>query len=256
MPRRIQARKPGTPKRRPRKVAFRNPRGLASTVKRLALSSCETKQSTQYTSALQNLFHDRTYYAGQLLATTQGVTAPHGLNEAALNRIGDEVIGRGVKLKLFIEQEAERPNVMYMIYIYRYNVLLMNAGATPPAVMTDNEFWTGPAGAGALTNRMLDQPNSKNIKVIRRKVIKPVNQANYSIQTAGPTPVGPFVKTDYHEFWIPLKNKKIRYRNPDSPLPERDGLGFALVAFDAQNTATTDHISNVMWTSTFYFKDP
>lgn len=223
-------------------------------IKDVQLRTCETKQSSQYTDDLQILYHDRTYYAGQLLATTQGVTDPEGIDQAVSNRNGDEVIGQRLILKMFIEQQANRPNVMYRIYVFKYNTLLI--GSPFSATMTDNEFWSGPAGAGGLTNRMLDRPQKKNITVLRTKTIKPTHQANYSIQTAGPVPVGPFTKTNYVMFNINLKNKKIKYRDPNSTFPMRDGYGFAIVAFDSQGTATTDHISNFMWQSTFYYKDP
>lgn len=232
-------------------------RSVAKIAKVVALRQCETKQSSQYTNTELALFHDRTYYAGQLMATTQGVRDPSGIQQATLNRIGDEVIARGVQLKFFIQNMSDRPNVMYHIYIFRYNTLLVNPGSVPPAVMNDNEFWAGLGGGGAaVTNRMLDKPQKRNIKIIKKIVIRPTNQANYSIQTAGPVPVGPFSKTDYRTVWIPLKNKKIRYRLPDSPLPERDGLAFCVTAYDAINTLTTDQLAWMQWQSTFYFKDP
>ena len=98
-------------------------RRVASTrrIKSVMLRACETKESTQYTSTLQQLFHDRTYYTGQLLATTQGFTAGDGVADATNNRIGDQVIARGLKFKVYIENEAARPNVMYRIFLFKYN---------------------------------------------------------------------------------------------------------------------------------------
>lgn len=218
----------------------------------MALRQCETKQSNQYTDALQQLFHDRTYYTGQLLATTQGFTAPQGLEQATNNRIGDKVVARGLKIRLYIEQEASRPNIMYRIFVFKYNTLLLAGGAT----LQDNEFWEGTTGTGTITNRMLGKVQTRHIKILKSKLVKPTYQANYTQQSAGPVPLGPFTKTDLHEFWVPLKNKQIQYRDPDSTFPIRDGYGMAIVAFDSQNTATTDHVSNVMWQSTFYYKDP
>ena len=217
------------------------------------LSLCETKKSSQYTQALAQLGHDRTYYSGQLLATTQGTQDPAGLLQATNNRIGDEVVARGLKLNIYLENQFDRPNVMYRVFIFKYNTLLL---ATPGSSITDNEFWRGTDGMGGLTNRLLDSPQTRNLTILKSKVIKPTYQANYSIQTAGPSPVGPFSKTDLHQFWIPLKNKKIQYRDPDSVFPIRDGYGFCVLAFDTQNTALSTHISNLMWSSTFYYKDP
>jgi len=217
------------------------------------LKMVETKLSTQYTDAAINLYHNGTYYAGQLQATTQGTTNPSGIAHAGTNRVGDEVIARGVSLKFFLENMSDRPNVMYNIYIFKYNVLLIDPAAMQ--LMTDNEFWASLQGEGAtVTNRMLDKPQKRNIQLLKKIVIK--GGPNYSIQTAGPVPVGPFAKTNYRQVWIPLKDKKIRYRLPDSPLPERDGLGFAIVAYDAISTLQTDQLAKFQWQSTFYYKDP
>lgn len=235
-----------------RRAYGRNMLSLNSQIKKISLKQCETKQSNQYTATLQQLFHDRTYYAGQLLATTQGFTQGGGLAQATNNRVGNKVTAVGLKLRIYIENQLDRPNVMYRIIIFKYNTLLYAGTAS----IQDNEFWEGPSGGGALTNRMLGKVRTKNIFVIKSRVIKPTYQANYSIQTAGPVPVGPFSKTDLQEFWIPLKNKVIQYRDEDSVFPTRDGYGFAVCAFDTQNTATSDHISNIMWQSTFYYKDP
>lgn len=251
------SRQQARPKRQ-RRRSYGPTRGkVARIAKSVMLRACESKQSSQYTTAAVTLFHDRTYYAGQLLATTQGVRDPSGIQQATLNRIGDEVIARGLSLKFFLQNKSDRPNVMYVLYVFSYNVLLVNPAAVPPETLSDNEFWAGLGGGGAaVTNRILDKPQRRNIRVLKKLVIKPTNQANYSIQTAGPVPVGPFAKTNYVSCWIPLRNKKIHYRLPDSPMPERDGYGFAMVAYDAITTLTTDAIADMQWQSTFYFKDP
>ena len=235
-----------------RAVTGRKRAPLTKVIKAVSLRQCETKQSNQYTSTLQQLFHDRTYYTGQLLATTQGIAEPDGIQDATGNRIGNKVVARGLKIRVYLENEDKRPNVMYRIIIFKYNTLLVAGTAT----IQDSEFWVGLDGSGALTNRMLDSPQTRNLTILKSKFVKPTHQANYSIQTAGPVPVGPFSKTDYHEFWIPMRNKQIQYRDNDSTFPIRDGYGLAVVAFDTQNTATSDHISNLMWRSQFYYKDP
>ena len=185
-----------------------------------------------------------------MLATTQGMTAGDGVASATNNRIGDQVIARGLKFKVYIENQLDRPNVMYRMFLFKYNTLLYAGGAS----MQDNEFWEGLTGGGQITNRMLGKVRTRNIKILRSKLVKPTYQANYSI-LSGPS-TGPYVKTDFHEWYIPLKNKKIQYRDGDSVFPTRDGYGFAIVAFDAQNTGLGTHISNCMWQSTFYYKDP
>lgn len=246
---RRSSRKPRKARHRSRAPSANPSRALSTKVKNISLRQCETKQSNQYTASLQQLFHDRTYYTGQLLATTQGIAEPDGIAEATGNRIGNKVVARGLKFTVYIENQADRPNVMYRLFLFKYNTLLLAGGGT----LQDNEFWVGADGQGSLTNRMLDSPQTRNLKILKSKVIKPTYQANFSIQSAYG---GPFVKTDLHTFYIPMKNRQIQYRDNNSTFPIRDGYGFAIVAFDAQATAPTDHISNIMWRSQFYYKDP
>ena len=222
-------------------------------MKKVALKQSETKMSSQYTPDMQVLLHNRTYFAGQLMATTQGDQNPNGIAETQNNRNGDSVVAKGVNIKFYLENFTDRPNVTYKIIIFRYNTLLINA---PQELMTDNEFWCGLDGTGNLANRLLDRPNSKNIRVLKTKIIRPTNQANYSIQTGGPAPTGPFNKSNYWQTYIKLHNEKIKYRNNDSVLVSSHGLAFAVVAFDTQNTPTISQVGQFMWQSTFYYKDP
>ena len=87
-------------------------------------------------------------------------------------------------LKMFLENLADRPNVMYRIIVFRYNVYADIA----PTNLSDQFFWSGTDGAAGNMNRMLDRPNGDRIKVIKDQYILPTNQANYTIQTGGPAP--------------------------------------------------------------------
>ncbi|WP_445775547.1 hypothetical protein [Shewanella sp.] len=226
-------------------------KALATMMKNVALKNCETKKSSLYTGSSVALFHNLAYYADNLQRTNQGLSDPEGFSQATRNRIGDEVIARGLKIKWFMENEADRPNVMWKIIVFRYNTL--EAATTP---LTDPYFWRGTDGVGGNMNRMLDAPNPERVKVIKEILIKPTNQANYSIQTAGPVPVGPFVKTNLAEIYIPLNNRKIQYNDADSRFVRFTDIGFAVTVYDAINTAQTDQLANLQWVSTFYYKDP
>lgn len=249
------AKKPRRPYKRRAYKSRRKPavkmNSLTTMMKNVALKNCETKKANIYLATAVNLFHNLAYYATNLLATRQGLGNPEGMTEGSRNRVGDEVIARGLKIKWFMQNEADRPNVMYRIIVFRYNTL-----AGTPGPITDNYFWCGTDGEGGNMNRMLDRPNTERVKVIKEILVKPTNQANYSIQTAGPVPVGPFSKTNIAECWIPLNNRKIKYNNDDSPLVRFTDIGFAVTVYDAIGTAQTDNIADMQWTSTFYFKDP
>lgn len=236
---------------RPRKRFARGSSRIARIAKQVQLKTCETKESSQYTADQQILFHNLSYYAGNLLATTQGTSDPSGVAQASRNRVGDEVIARGLSLKLFIQNDAQRPNVMYRIIIFKYNSIAI----TSPG-LDDTYFWCGPSGGGSTMNRMLDRPQTDRLKIIKSIVVNPTSEANYSIQTAGPVPVGPFAKTRMYKFWVPLKNRRIKYSEDGGNFPRFLGYGFCVTPYDSIATLETDILCRMQWQSTFYYKDP
>lgn len=218
-------------------------------MKNVALKNCETKKSSLYTGSSVGLFHNLAYYADNLQRTNQGVSDPEGYSQSTRNRVGDEVIARGIKIKWFMENVLDRPNVMYRIIVFRYNTLEGNGPG-----LADPYFWRGTDGQGGNMNRMLDAPNPERVKVLKEILIKPTNQANYSQPANGA--VGPFVKTNFAECWIPLNNRKVQYNDSDSRFVRFTDIGFAVTVYDAINTGQTDQLANLQWVSTFYYKDP
>lgn len=226
-----------------KKVSYKpGMRGLTKMVKAISLRQCETKKSNQYSTAGVSLFHNLAFYVPSLQSTEQGVSDPQGSIQDSRNRIGDEVIARGIKLKWFLENIADRPNVMYRIHVFRYNTL--------EVPLSDNYFWAGTDSNGGNMNRMLDKPNVERIKVIKEIMIKPTYQANYSVDPQNK------VKTNFVECWIPLKNRKVKYNDDNSNDVRYTDIGFAVTTYDAINTAQTDQLANLQWSSCFYFKDP
>lgn len=222
---------------------------LAKAVKRISLASCETKKSSQYTDVPQRLYHNVAYYAGELLATTQGITDPNGADEATLNRIGDEVIGRNIAIKFFIANVHDRPNIMYRLVVFKYNTLAIS---TPG--LSDVYFWNGLDGAGANMNRMLDSANRERVSVVKSMWIHPAREANYTSNNAGAW-MG-HEKTHMLHVNIPLKNRKIKYNADGGTNTKFTDYGFMLVAYDTFSTLQTDLIANCQWTSAFTYKDP
>jgi len=237
-------RKRSKSQKRPVKKSSKTTQNLTRMIKNVSLKNSETKKSSIYTGTAVSLFHNLAYYADNLQRTNQGVSDPEGFSQAGRNRIGDEVIARGIKIKWFMENLADRPNVMYRIIVFRYNTLEGVSG------LTDPYFWRGTDGQGGNMNRMLDSPNPERIKVIKQMLIKPTSQANYSVDPQSK------VKTNLAECWVPLNNRKIQYNDSDSQFVRFTDIGFAVTVYDAINTAQTDQLSNLQWTSTFYYKDP
>jgi len=223
-------------------------KSLNSQIKRVSINTSETKRSSQYTADAQKLFHNKAYYAGQLLATTQGTQDPQGLAEAEKNRIGDEVYAKGLQVKMFIANAAKRPNVNYRVVLFSYNTQYVEAGGG----LTDAIFWSGLNGAGGNMNRMLDKPNTDRIKVHKSIILKPSHEANYS--TASDNTF--FEKTRTVNMYLPFKNRKIKYNEDNSPFPLYRDLGVMVIAYDTTSSLETDLIANFQWVSTFYYKDP
>lgn len=223
-----------------RSVGLKN---LANKIKTISLRNCETKVSSKTVENLQ-LTHNGTYYENGLLTTSPGVNDPHGLDQDTRNRVGDEIIARGMKLKWWVSNKLDRPNVMYNIYVFWYNTL-----DTP----TSSIFWCGTDGLGGTMNRMLDRPNPERIKVIKKIVVNSTTQFGNLADGVGSDGRE---HSYYRECWIPMNNKKIQYRRDTTGTPKNMDIGFAIVPYDAYGTLTTANIASFAFSKTLYFKDP
>lgn len=209
-------------------------------IKRVSLAQSETKTNGFKTASTGiDMFHNKTHYVTNLLATKQGVTANPGTTEID-NRIGNEVVARGLKLQLQFITDPKHPNFNMRFYVFRYE-----SNETP----LDTNFYVGPAGAGGNQNRMLDFPDTRNVTILR----------SFTVQNRNVLPVDPDNKTVhnvYRDVWIPLKNRKIKYDSNDSEVPKYTTIGMCAVCFDANNTLETDIIAFWNYSTRFYYKDP
>lgn len=209
-------------------------------MKAVSLSQCETKTNgLKSTSDGLALFHNKTAYVENLLETFQGVTANPGTTVLS-NRIGNEVVARGLKIQLQFLTTPRRPNFNMRFYVFRYE-----ANEAPQ----DSNFWVGPIGQGGNQNRMIDFPDTRNITVLK----------SFIIQNRNVLPVNPdqgTVHAVYKDIYIPMKNKKIKYDSNDSNIPKYTTIGMCATCFDANDTLETDIIAYWNYTTRFYYKDP
>lgn len=233
---RMAAAKAAYAKRKARRARAR-PRSLVSQIKNISLSNSETKIASKKAASV-NLYHNVTHYVENLLLTQQGTSANPGTTEYE-NRIGNEVIARGLKLRLQWIADPQHPNMNLKFFVFRYET---NQG------VSDSDFWVGPSGAGANQNRMIDFVDSRKVKLLKTFTIQNRNKL--------PIDAGAHVNNVYKDVWIPLYNKKIVYAGNDGDAPKYTSIGMACVAFDANNTLQTDIIQYWSYTSRFYFKDP
>lgn len=231
-------------KRPQRKCKPKKPKALTTSqltqkIKSVSLSTSETKMSNHHVENIQ-LWHNRTNYRVGLLASTQGLEAPQGLQENSENRVGDEIIARGLKFKIWVSNKVDRPNILYKLFCFKYN--------TDTTSMTDAIFWRGTDGDGGDMNRMIDSSNPMRIKLLKSYKLK--SGPNYSIPDNG------HEHSLLKEFYVPLNNSKIKYRVDGGNRPRFTDVGFAIVAYDAFGTLATDNIASYAYAISLYFKDP
>lgn len=213
---------------------------LTRKIKTVTLSQCETKKSSAVFENEQ-LSHNKTFYYTGMLRTTQGVSAPDGNNVNQDNRIGDEVIGRGLALKVWLESKVDHPNTKYRVVVFKYNPL-----ATP--TIDDSIFWNGLNGGGADMNRMLDTVNSTRIKILKSFILQNVTQTGIGNNDLTRPIMG--------GCYISLGNKKIKYNVDSGTEPWWYDIGMAVLAYDSFGTLETDLVGNISWRHNFYYKDP
>lgn len=218
--------------------AFRKKQSLNSRIKKISLANSETKSVSQYERSA-TLFHNVTHYVPNLLFSQQGVTNNPGTTEQD-NRLGNEVVARGLKLQLQFITAPQRPNFNVRFYVFRYE-----SGDS----LSDGMFWCGPQGAGADMNRMIDFPHTNNVTILKTFTIQNRNTI-YTGDTINS------VHNTYRDVWIPFNNRKIKYVETNDGNPKFTTIGMCAVAYDANNSLETDALAYWSYTTKFYFKDP
>ncbi len=204
------------------------------TVRKLArevqLRTCETKMVGKFSENNQ-LFHNKVFYRGQLLATTQGTADPTDL--AASNaRVGDEIVLKNINVRFWLSNKQDRPNCMYKAVLFWYDT---------DATLSDALVYF------TQNNKMLDRYNTEKISIIDQKIVH--SREDYSVEN----------NYREHSYLCTLngnwKGKKIKY-NENGTQPKKRDIGYALVAYDAYGTAQTDNIASFADNFICQFKDP
>lgn len=224
-------------------------KSLTSKIKQVSLAQCETKTAGQELGAISgsaavDMYHNRTHYVANLMKTLQGVTANPGANEVD-NRVGNEVIARGLRIKLQFISDPAHPNVNIQGYVYKYE---------SGEAQNDAAFWAGPSGAGGTMIRFLDAPDTRKVKILKSFRVTNQNVSFNAPQTT--VAASAYVHNVYKDIWVPLKSQKVKYQGNNSGLPKYKDIGMCFVCFDANNTSQTDILSYLSYTVKFYFKDP
>lgn len=240
-------------------------RQIAAIAKKVTLKLSEPKVARQIYSSLTDpghlsLYHNVPHFINNLLETQQGVHANPGANVVD-NRIGEEVIATGLKLKMQLINRPTESNVTYKYFVYQYQ------SNDPPGTAT--AFFVGPGGAGGNMNRMLDFVDTRKVTILSTGYVKTnhmtanMNQSCQYTNSEHPYILGraldgsqPMMHTTYKEIWIPMNHKKIRYESNNSPTPKFKDIGVCMLAYDVNNTAQSQVLGYWDMTSSFYFRDP
>lgn len=226
--------------RRYRKV-YRK-RGRRANLKRLIrkqiMKNAETKfYSYQYEN--NQLFHD---------VTSTVVFDPYSFvvkGTQRNQRIGEEITSMGMKLKLWIANKLDRPNVMYRLVVGLFprqiNGSLITAANAPT-------FLYQQADAGNGANPLLLQKNNDNgVKWLYDKVLR--LEKGTSGTAAG-------VNRECHmlkRLWISFKNRTLKYAGAVAP------QGYVpivfLEAYDSYGTLISDNIASYAYQVYVYYKD-
>lgn len=231
-------------KRRPTSKSYMNlkkalsrkqKREVTAIAKKTILAISETKAVGKQTAGEPTvpaiaLFHNKAYYQGSLLTTSQGVLDPNDYSSSAA-RVGDELLLKNMNVRFLLS--AFRPNVTYKAVLFWY-------GSELSALTDAIVYFTQ-------QNKMLDRYNNEQISIIDQKIISP-NIGALPADDANPRRTRLFTLNGN---W---KAKKITY-DEGSTNPRFKNIGFAIVCYDSINTAQTEQLGEIVFDYKMKFKD-
>lgn len=216
---------------RPKKSIMKK-NNLVKLIKSVSLKQSETKNTHIITENIQ-LYHNVQNFILGTLNTTASVNDQSTGTSNTAARLGDEVIAKGLNVKMWFATKGDRPNVMFKVVVFRYP-----EGQTPTDI-----FYTQGS-----TNLMLRDLNIEKYKILAVKVFN--IQLGYSRNA-----VNGMEGHKYLKLWIPLGQKKQRYLDTSAE-PKFSNIGICTMCYDSFGTLTTDNIASYSYNYKFYFKDP
>lgn len=214
---------------------------LVKLINKVSLKKAETKH-THRIDENQNINHNGESIKYGFLYTQQGTNDPDNGTSNYTGRLGNEVVARGLSFKFWIANKLDRPNVMYRIVIFKYRA------DTVPTTCYKSQ------GTSNIMLRDLDVDLMTPIKTIRinlnqgaAEAVKLISGSDQFVGIEGHT---------YRSFYIPLKNKIVRYKDDNSGSPKYYDYAYSVCAYDSWGTPQADVVGSVASNVKFYFKDP
>lgn len=210
---------------------------LLKVARTAVLKQTETKNRTIATENVQ-LYHNGGV-GGNYVVQSNLLQTPVGTSQ--VTRVGDEVFGVGLKVRLWLSNKSDRPNVMYRVMIV--SVPVEYASVTSPSNLFKND----------VGNKMLDPVDTDRYKVIYHRVFNPA-AGDFSLETGATNKEHSRLVSVY----IPLKNRRIKYNTDGGSTPsyQRNCLSLVVIPYDAWGSTTGDNIASMAYHTKFYFKDP
>lgn len=236
---------------------------LIALIKKVIHGQAETKQAVQTYSDYNEIAHNQMKtLSSNLLFTSQGTTDP--TNNANSCRVGDEIILKGLNIKLMLELNERYSQTTFRIMVVR----------APKGGLSATTLFSGQSD-----NKMLDVINTERVKIISQKYIT-IYAGNKGSRTGpatsligsglnGGTDIGNgatlndflYSRTSkIVKMWIPgnrfYKNGKVKYETANATA----NFDFYLIVYAYSNYSTSEAGSWMVGAvndciTTMYFKD-
>lgn len=217
-------------------------RKIARVMKRVALRQSETKYHEFGFNDWRSLYHNGgSVQQNALLAIPNLTYSGYGTN--GQTRIGNEVIARGIALKIgLIAGDATTgisPNTSYRIIVYKAPLTCVSEATCADLLDTS-----------LTTNVPMVYLNNEKYTVLRDMMVKPF-PTDYSRETGASNsrPVR------WIKMYIPMRNEKITYQVGTGD-PKKNFVHLAVFAYQEETTTTATIIGRYVVNGRFYFKDP
>jgi len=212
-------------------------RRLVSLIKRVAVKTAEPKE--RHAPFGKTEVYHNAFYSGTVLNTgfvwqlnASNLMPQQGTQD--FQRVGDQIMMSGFKVKLLMGQKADRPNVNW-----RWMVLVVPKGSS----ITYANWFTA-----TTNNVMLDDANKDFVRTIKAGVWRP-NEAGL---VGGSADEYTFTK----KLWIPYK-KTIKFGPALAATTHNDDdVYLVIMAYDAFGSLQTDNIGYIEGSQTIHYRDP
>lgn len=243
MPKRYRSRK-SFRSRRGRRSPYRKMKRsrFQSRVKRVLMTSSETKYYDVGGENLQLYHNTGRNGAAYCRPMIWNPWATMALGTSRYNRIGDKITPLGMKIRLWLSNKLDRPNVSYRIVACIFPRLLDGVAVTDGSVDPAPTPQAGTCGNYSI----VPWDKEKGIKVLYDKLIR------------NPTPWGGVApqKECSRTLKIYLKRKSsrpIHYNSAGNII--NNPFALYVIPYDAYGTLTTDNIASMAYTYRMYYKD-